>query len=63
MTHGTFATMDNDRYLQKVEGRKGLDFTIWDFKRSGNTTYTAFPVECLTYSFESWRFSHVATHS
>jgi len=42
MTHDTFATMDNDRYLPKVEGRKGLDFTIWDLNSSGKY-YTAFP--------------------
>ena len=42
MTHGTFATMDNDRNLPKLDGRKGLDFTIWDFSGSG-IYYTAFP--------------------
>ena len=42
MTHGTFATMDNDRNLPKIDGRKRLDFTIWDFSGSG-IYYTAFP--------------------
>ncbi|KAL8728735.1 MAG: hypothetical protein Q9166_005222 [cf. Caloplaca sp. 2 TL-2023] len=42
MTHGTFATMDNDRNLPRVEGRKKLDFTIWDFPNGGKY-YTAFP--------------------
>lgn len=42
MTHGTFATMDNDRNLPNVEGRKRLDFTIWDFS-GGGKFYTAFP--------------------
>ena len=42
MTHGTFATMDNDRNLPDVQGRKRLDFTIWDFS-GGGKFYTAFP--------------------
>ncbi|KAL8934421.1 MAG: hypothetical protein Q9216_005921 [Gyalolechia sp. 2 TL-2023] len=42
MTHGTFATMDNDRNLPTKDGRKRLDFTIWDFK-GGGRFYTAFP--------------------
>ena len=42
MTHGTFATMDNDRNLPDVQGRKRLDFTIWDFA-GGGKFYTAFP--------------------
>lgn len=28
MTHGTFATMDNDRRLVKIDGRKKQDFSI-----------------------------------
>ena len=42
MTHGTFATMDNDRNLVVREGRKRLDFTVWDFN-GGGRYYTAFP--------------------
>ena len=42
MTNGTFATMDNDRNLPDVQGRKRLDFTIWDFS-GGGKFYTAFP--------------------
>ena len=42
MTHGTFATMDNDRRLANIDGRKKQDFSIWDFA-SSSKFYFSFP--------------------
>ena len=35
MTHGTFATIDNDRNMPVIGGRRNADSTIWDFKGDG----------------------------
>lgn len=42
MTHATFATLDNERYLLKVPGRRNRDYSIWDLK-GGGRFYTVFP--------------------
>ncbi|KAL8788694.1 MAG: hypothetical protein Q9195_007195, partial [Heterodermia aff. obscurata] len=42
MTNGTFTTMDNDRRLENIDGRKKQDFTIWDFP-SPSKFYSSFP--------------------
>ena len=42
MTHGTFATIDNDRNLYTVEGRRNGDATIWDFP-GGGRFFAPFP--------------------
>lgn len=42
MTHGTFATIDNDRNMPVVEGRRNADATIWDFMGDGRF-YSPFP--------------------
>ena len=42
MTHGTFATIDNDRNMPVVEGRRNADATIWDFIGDGRF-YSPFP--------------------
>ncbi|KAI9705314.1 MAG: putative NRPS-like protein biosynthetic cluster [Bogoriella megaspora] len=42
MTHGTFATLDNDRNVPDVPGRKKHDFTLWD-SICGKRFFTIFP--------------------
>ena len=42
MTHGTFATIDNDRNMPVIEGRRNADATIWDFKGDGRF-FSPFP--------------------
>ena len=42
MTHGTFATIDNDRNMPIIEGRRNADATIWDFKGDGRF-FSPFP--------------------
>ncbi|KAL2043853.1 hypothetical protein N7G274_003373 [Stereocaulon virgatum] len=42
MTHGTFATIDNDRNMPVIEGRRNADATIWDFAGEGKF-FSAFP--------------------
>lgn len=42
MTHGTFATIDNDRNMPVIEGRRNVDATIWDFKGDGRF-FSPFP--------------------
>ena len=44
MTHGTFATMDNDRNFPTVPGRKNHDLTMWDFDGKAGRIYEAFPL-------------------
>lgn len=43
MTHGTFATLDNDRNLPNVPGRKNHDLTVWDFDGTEGRIYEPFP--------------------
>ena len=42
MTHGTFATIDNDRNMPVVEDRRNADATIWDFSGDGRF-FSPFP--------------------
>ena len=43
MTHGSFATVDNDRNFPTVPGRKNHDLTIWDFQGTIGRIYEPFP--------------------
>ncbi|KAL8702786.1 MAG: hypothetical protein Q9201_004041 [Fulgogasparrea decipioides] len=43
MTHGTFATFDNDRKFPTVPGRRNNDLTIWDFEDANGRMYEPFP--------------------
>ena len=42
MTHGTFATIDNDRNMPVIGGRRNADSTIWDFDGDGRF-FSPFP--------------------
>lgn len=42
MTHGSFAVLDNERYLATAPGRNKHDFSIWDFS-GGGRFYVGFP--------------------
>jgi len=42
MTNGTFAVLDNERFLPTVDGRVKRDFSIWDFE-GGGKFFTIFP--------------------
>jgi acyl-coenzyme A synthetase/AMP-(fatty) acid ligase/acyl carrier protein len=42
MTHGTFATIDNDRNFPSIPGRRNHDLSTWDF-RPGSCLYAPFP--------------------
>ena len=43
MTHGSFATLDNERNLPTLPGRKNRDLSIYNFDRGGGKFYTVFP--------------------
>lgn len=43
MTNGTFAVLDDERFLPDVPGRTRRDFSIWDFEGGGKKFFTVFP--------------------
>lgn len=43
MTHGTFSTLDIERKLASVPGRKNRDYSTWDFDNGGGRCYTPLP--------------------
>lgn len=52
MTHGSFAVLDNERYLATTSGRKKHDFSIWDFS-GGGKFYVCFPYFHVSISLEN----------
>ena len=43
MTHGSFATLDNDRNFPTIPGRRNHDLTVWDFEGKNARIYEPFP--------------------